>query len=110
MSALTGALLGGVVPAAFILTYMAALMAIGRMGPDEGIGNLFALLFLGAIGVAFGTLVGWVVHLVVSRTRLAGPVDRRLVAIGLVLAAVIATVPGVLAARRAGIQSMPRVI
>lgn len=84
-------------------------MAIGPSIP-LGTGDvlvLFFLVFLETLGIAVGALVGALMHLLVSRTRLAGPADRRMVAGGLVLTAVLAALSGV---RHVDFQYRPRVI
>jgi uncharacterized membrane protein len=81
-----------------------------REGPDQLAEYIFTLPFLGAIGTAFGALIGWLVHVVVSRTRLAGPSDRRMVNMGLALAVVVAVLAGFQTVRRAEFQNTPRVI
>jgi len=93
----TGALLGGVALAVFALASMTAMFAIGPSSP-VGLGDLFAivsLFFLMAVGTTLGALVGSLVHIRVSRTRLAGPADRRMVASGLTVAVVLGALSGV---------------
>jgi hypothetical protein len=105
----TGALLGGVAPWAFALGSKMTMLAVGPSMP-MGTADVFALLFLiflTAVGATFGVLAGSLVHLVVSRTRHAGPPDRRMVAGGLALAAVLAALWG---ARGVDFRYRPRVI
>jgi len=79
ITALTGALVGGVFVAAYILGGTAAEIAIGRPSPTQLAGAVMAGIWLGPFVAALGALVGWLVSLGIRRTRFAGPVSARVV-------------------------------
>jgi hypothetical protein len=84
-------------------------MKFGRPSSTAGLALPFAIIG-GALAAALGAVVGGTIHHMVARTRWAGPMDRRVAAILLML---VATVPSALAIdsiRRMEAENAPRVI
>jgi hypothetical protein len=85
ISPATGALVGGLGVASAILATVAAEKVFGRPSSTSGLGIPVAFI-LGAVGAVIGATLGARARIAINRSRWAGPVDRRAVAVVLLLA------------------------
>jgi MFS family permease len=109
MTSLSGALAGGLGVAVPILAATYYEMKFGRPSSTAGLAIPFAIIG-GLLGAGLGAAVGEGIHQMVARTRWAGPMDRRVTVILLMLVVTVPSVLAVHAARRMEAENAPRVI
>jgi hypothetical protein len=109
ITSVTGALAGGLGIAVPILAATFYEMKFGRPSSTSGLAIPFAIIWAGLVA-AIGGAVGGGIRRRVARTRWAGPMDRRVAAILLVLVVTVPTVWAIHTVRRIEAQNSPRVI
>jgi hypothetical protein len=109
MTPVIGALIGGSAIAVPMVGAFFYEMKFGHPTSTSGLAIPFALIF-GACGAAVGAFLGVVAREVVDRKGWAGPPDRRLVAIIMLLAIGIPTAAAVQSVRRRDAANAPRVV
>ena len=111
VNAVPGARIGGAAPTAFLIAGLVTEAVTGRPSPTQMAATvIFVFPLLGVAGAVVGAAVGWVIGLVVRRTRLAGPAEPWLVAGTLALVLLIGGFLGVRAVRQSEARAQPRVI
>jgi hypothetical protein len=106
----TGALVVGAGFVAFVLGAVSAEIAIGRPGSGLAFTIVLGIPIMGMRGSLVGALLGFVTHRFVRRTSFSGPVDRRMVVGGVILAVVVGAASGAYSVRRSEILNLPRVM
>jgi hypothetical protein len=106
---LTGALAGGLGVAVPILAGTYYEMTFGRPSSTAGLAMPFAIIW-GGLAAGLGAAVGGRIHQMVARSRWAGPMDRRLAIVLLMLVVAVPSLLAIYAVRRMETENTPRVI
>jgi hypothetical protein len=106
----TGALVAGAGFGASVLGAVGWELAAGRPGSWIAFAIALGLPTMATRGLLFGALVGYVTHGLVRRTSFSGPVDRKMVLGGVILAIVLGGLSSVYRLRKAEAFTQPRVM